>query len=406
MSNLYIGRQPILNAQKEVFGYALKLYSEYGLSQNEIPLCAKQLTRLVAKLDLNSVTAGQPLFITLPRDLITELKLPQLLMNAHNVVVEIPEDVSADVDILSHLRSLKKQGIKIALGMTEEARTIGKLVQVCDFVKCTASWLLREENVAVIKAYKKPIIAECVDEDDVFNRLASMGVSGLQGYFFMDPVQINNTRISENKLTLMNLLAKVNDEQVDFDQLAEIVMQDPILSHKLLLIINQISKNRNIEFKTHKEAVVYMGLAHFKLWINTLLFNSCDDTPRELLLTSLVRAKFCEQIALMVGKEKEKDSFFLTGLFSNLDVLFKLPMAQVIHHLPLHSGIQRALLEGAGVMGDALNIARFYEAPSSLFGAPEGLQASAKVMATLNKRKDDFDQAYIHACEWVSGLTL
>lgn len=404
MSNLYIGRQPILNKQKNIFAYALKVYGEYGLSQSEIPIYTQQLEQLTTGLDFNAISAGAPLFITLPRDLIIQLKLPKSLIDGENVVIEIPDDISADADILYHLRHLKKQGLKLALNFSQYNEVISKLIPACDYIKLPPQTLLEPEQLQKITAHKTPIIADPVEDEHMFDRLAKLKIKYFQGYFFTDPVQINNTTISENKLSLVNLLAKVNEKDVHFDQLATIVMQDPILSHKLLLTINHSLKNRDIKFTSHKEAIAHIGLNNFKVWINALLFGNLDNAPKELLITTLVRAKFCEHIAHIIGKQNEEESFFLTGLFSNLDAFFRLPMANIIEHLPLAQDIQLALTKQKGVMGAALRIAKFYEAPTGNFNDSHSLQANEKVHLTLSKRKEAFDQAYLNACEWTNSL--
>jgi EAL and modified HD-GYP domain-containing signal transduction protein len=69
----------------------------------------------------------------------------------------------------------------------------------------------------------------------------------------------------------------------------------------------------------------------------------------------------CQELAERAGQEDE-NGYFTVGLLSTLDALAKAPMEKVLEHLPLSGGLQQALLQESGPLGEALACVRAYEA--------------------------------------------
>src|SRR5205814_1287985 len=82
------------------------------------------------------------------------------------------------------------------------------------------------------------------------------------------------------------------------------------------------------------------------------------DKPQELIVTSLVRARFCEQIGQAAGMETAEFDLFMVGLLSAVDAILDRPMLEVLADLPLSADVKGALMgkkEGYGrVLGMAL----------------------------------------------------
>jgi EAL and modified HD-GYP domain-containing signal transduction protein len=68
----------------------------------------------------------------------------------------------------------------------------------------------------------------------------------------------------------------------------------------------------------------------------------------------------CEQLARRRGV-RNTGSFFITGLFSMLDVLTGMPMRELVDELPLVTAVTRALIAEEGDLGAALRSVRAYE---------------------------------------------
>ena len=82
------------------------------------------------------------------------------------------------------------------------------------------------------------------------------------------------------------------------------------------------------------QAIVYLGNQAIKTWVTLIALSGIDDKPHELMTVALVRAKMCELLAERLNLPN-KDSYFITGLFSTLDAMMDAPLDQLVENLPL-----------------------------------------------------------------------
>ena len=86
-----------------------------------------------------------------------------------------------------------------------------------------------------------------------------------------------------------------------------------------------------------------------------------SEVPSEVIVTSVIRARFCEQIGEAIGLKAEAQDLFLMGLFSMIDVITGQAMQDALTDLPL-SDQTRAALQGApNRYRVVLNLARAME---------------------------------------------
>ncbi len=358
MSEVFIGRQPILDTDMNVFAYELQFH--YGLNPNNNMVETTQalIKNTEEKIGFQSIVGNHTVMLHLPKALINNDLLPTFDDN-HHIVLEIPNDVSKDLNVLRNLKDLKAGGAKIALEDFIDDESSVKLASISDYVKIDIerhTELKLKRMIEELHDKGVKVIADKVETEEMFHYLKKLGFDYFQGYFFTNPVIINGRKLSGNKLTLLQLLAKVNDPATDFHDLSNIVGQDVSLSHKLLVAINNPATMIPVRVESVADALKYMGLKRLKFWVNMLMLSSMEDVPQELLTTSLMRAKFCELVAEAAGHVHDKDSYFLVGLFSNLGAFFKIPIDEIVSELPLSKEIRSALVDKSGSMGGVLKV--------------------------------------------------
>jgi EAL and modified HD-GYP domain-containing signal transduction protein len=69
-----------------------------------------------------------------------------------------------------------------------------------------------------------------------------------------------------------------------------------------------------------------------------------DDKPAQLVITSLQRAQFAEQVGREAGMASRGVDLFLIGMLSTLDSLLGRPMEEALAHIPIGSEIRDTLL--------------------------------------------------------------
>ena len=358
MSEVFIGRQPILDRDMHVFAYELQF--SQGLNPNKQTLQATEelIKQTEENIGFQAIVGDHNAMLQLPKELIKKEALPYFEAGKQ-LVLEIPNNVTRDVNVLRNLKELKMDGASIALHDFINDEDSNKLASISDYVKInTESYTEMQMKKMLDSLHEKGIkvIAEKVETEEMFLHLKKLGFDYFQGYFFTNPVVINGQKLSGNKLTLLQLFAKVNDPNTDFAELSTIVSQDVGLSHRLLVVINNPATMIPIRVESVSDALKYMGLKRLKFWVNMLLLSRMEDMPQELLTTSLMRAKFCELLADATGNSTDRDSFFLVGLFSNLGAFFKMPIDEIVAEMPLAEELKEALTAKKGPMGGALKV--------------------------------------------------
>lgn len=370
MSSVYIGRQPILDRNMKLFAYELQFHQGLNPNQKSVEASAQLLAKTESEIGLQSIVGGHVALINLPHDLMIQSNDFASFEDKRNLVLEIPSNVDKDVDVLKKLKELKSQGACIALDNFIDDDSSLKLANISDFVKIDNEAMSEVKMKSVIEelhAKGKKVIAEKVETEEIYQYLKKLGFDYFQGYFFTNPVIINGKKLTGNKLTLLQVLAKINDPKTSFKELSSILSKDVALTHKLLVAVNNPAAMIPIEVETVSDALNYMGLKRLKFWVNMMMLSDLNDVPKELLTTSLMRAKFCEALAIKAGFQREKDSYFLVGLFSNLGAFFRSPVAEIVAEMPLSEEIKLALVEHEGPMGDALKCLSELESTSQDF---------------------------------------
>jgi len=357
IQQVFIGRQPILDTDMKVFAYELQF--NHGLNPNEetIEATANLISETDAEIGFKNIVGNHVAMMQLPKDLIKIEGLPNL-HSEHPLLLAIPNDVDHDVPLLKNLKALKIEGTGIVLNDYVEDESSERLTSISDFVKVDVSKNTETQLKKILeKLHFKgvKVIADQVETEEMFRYLRKLGFDLFQGYFFTNPVMINGQQLSGNKMTLLQLMAKVNAPETGFEVLSEIIGQDVALTHKLLVAVNNPASMIPIQVESVADALTYMGLKRLKFWVNMLLLSDMDEAPQELMITSLMAARFCEVLAERTGQAQHKDSFFLVGLFSNLGAFFRMPIADILSEMPLGEDIKEALINHIGPMGEALS---------------------------------------------------
>jgi len=277
--------------------------------------------------------------------------------------MEVLEDVPVDAELIEAVRRLSALGYTIALDDFIYHDRLQPLVEIADIIKVDVLALDRaavQEHVAILSQHKVKLLAEKVETQDEFKYCRDLGFDYFQGYFFCRPEVIKGQRMPANRLVTLQLLAKLQDPEVDFRELEEIVSRDVSLSYKLLRIINSAFYSLPRKVDSLGRALFMLGTRSITTWVSLIILAGIDDKPHELMVTAMMRAKMCELIAQALG-QASKDTFFTVGLFSALEALLDSPMEEILHSLPLSDTITAALLSYEGLLGAALCCVLAYE---------------------------------------------
>ena len=354
---VFVGRQPIYTQQLEVFAYELLFRSgelqHAGVTDGN-QATAHVLVNTFLELGLDTLVGAKRAFVNLTRDFL--LQDYSLVFPADRVVLEVLEDVEVDDDVLAALRHLSAQGYIIALDDFFYQEHLRPLVELADIIKIDVLASGRTtvaEHVKLLRHYDVQLLAEKVETQEDFTYYKTLGFDYFQGYFFCRPDVVKGQRSPTNRLVILELLAKLQSPETTFHDLEALISRDVSLSYKVLRAANTAIYTRARKVESIHQALQLVGLTAMTNIVSLFLLAKIDDKPHELLITAMVRAKMCEQLAKRMQQSTSATSFTV-GLLSVLDAFMDRPMPDILPMLPLADDIVEALLAHVVLAGQSI----------------------------------------------------
>ncbi|MDO6747286.1 EAL and HDOD domain-containing protein [Gilvimarinus sp. 1_MG-2023] len=358
-----LARQPIFDRDMQVVAYEL-LYrtseDNHAVITDGNSASSQVLLNAFTELSLNKVVGNNRAYINFTGDLM-DTTFP---FDTSQLVIEVLENETVNSRLLHRLKTLREAGFAIALDDFELTPTTEPLLAYADIVKLDVLALSDSQltdHIKKTKALGIQVLAEKIESMAMLEHCKSLGCDLFQGYFLERPSIIKGRRLSESKQAVLQLLAKLNEPNVAFEDVEKIIERDPVLSYKLLRLVNSAAFGLPRTIESLRQALTLLGLKIIKNWIGLLAMAKLSDKPAELSAQALSRAKFCELIAAQSRPEYECDRFFTAGLLSMLDAFMDAPLEQVIGSIQLSDQLKAALLEHAGEEGKLLLTVIDYE---------------------------------------------
>jgi EAL and modified HD-GYP domain-containing signal transduction protein len=362
--SIFIGRQPIFTADMDVYGYELLYRGSQMNSAGRIDgdiATTKVVLNAFLEIGLENLVGGKLAFINVTRTFI-EGHIP-IPFPKQQVVIEVLEDIPPEPEVLKALRELSRQGYGIALDDFVYEQKLDALIKIANIIKIDVQVTKGEDLEQHAKTLRRAgvqLLAEKVETQEEFENCRRLGFSLFQGYFLSRPAVIEGQKLPSNKIAVLQLLAKLQDPNVEIEELDELVKRDATLSYKVLKYVNSPALSLGKEVTSLQQAIMMLGLLSLKRWVMLIVLAGLSEKSDELIRIAMVRAKMCELLAQATGADNLED-YFAAGLFSTLDAMLDRPIQQILQSLPLSQPVRAALLEHKGEVGNALNCAIAYE---------------------------------------------
>ncbi len=391
MKEAFIGRQPILDRNQDVYAYEL-LYragekNAAGVIDGE-QATSQVIVNTFMEFGLRRLIGDRLAFLNVTRSFL--LDCDNMPLSSEQLGFELPEDATADEELLSTVSALSEQGYKIVLDNFHFREENLPLVKLADLVKIdirTFDGETLKDYIRKLRPFKVKIIADKVETQDDFASCRSMGFDFFQGYFLAKPAVLKKRGVVPSQLAMLRLLAALQQPTVTIKELENLIAQDLALSYKLLRLINSAYFGLPNKIESIRRAVIYLGLQPIKRWVRLMALSGVERKPPELLATALYRAKMCELLGSAAGY-KDADSYFTVGLFSMLDAFLHLPMEQILEELPLAPELTAALVYGKGPMGQALQCVLAHE------------RADWSSVTFAHLSPGNISEVFVQAAEW------
>ena len=364
--DVYVARQPILNAKQDIYAYELLFRSGLrnafdGVDSNAAT--SQVVQNALVNIGFNTLTNGLPAFINFTQDLLLQ-GMPTLLPK-ENVVIEVLEDIPPTDEIIDCLKSLREQGYTIALDDFVATGKHDRFVPYADIIKVDfleSTHLERKSLAEKLSRSGVTLLAEKVETLAEFEEAKELGYTLFQGYFFNQPVIISGKSLETAEITILDVLRQIHQNPMDYAKIETSIKRDVSLSYNLLRMVNSAALRRAKPIDSIGHALVMLGETEIRKWMSLVVMAKIGRSrPGILLNQSLVRGRFLELLSPKLGLREEHNEMFLLGMFSLIDALMARPLKDIIQEIPLAEEIKNALVGKSSRYGSAYRLVMAYE---------------------------------------------
>jgi c-di-GMP-related signal transduction protein len=393
----FIGRQPILDPARQVFGYELLFRAGWENSfSGDSETAAQKMIDNTLLFGMDKLVQGGMAFINCTRDSLTSRVVTCL--PAATTVLEVLETVQVDDEVIAACSELKRLGYRIALDDFLPGTSSDRLIDLADYIKldfraCDAAQLRSIQSQ--LRGSPVTLLAEKVETAAEFQRALDDGYHLFQGYFFAHPAVLTSREIPTNHLIYIRLLSALSRSPADHGEIERLVGAEASLCFRLLRLVNSAGFGIRSRISSIRQALLMVGEIEFGKLVSiaaaSCLGGQPDQSP-ELILLCLHRARFCELLAPIAGQDSAEQ--YLIGLLSVLDVMLNVSMQQLLQLLPLRSAAADVLLGNPSPIDLPLRLVRHYERSD--------WELCAGFCSTLAISEAELASIYLESLDWAN----
>jgi len=395
---IFVARQPIFDKKENVVAYELLFRSGNSPvydGEDDDTATASVISGAFLLLGMDKATGKKPAFVNFTRN---SLKKLARQIPPHSIVLEILETVEPDEELLSLCRQLKRCGYTLALDDFIFDEKYCDLLTLADIIKVDFILTTGKERSEIIRRVNNPkvkFLAEKVETRAEFEEAVALGYTYFQGYFFSKPEVLSGEDVPSYKTQYMRILHELGRPDMDFQRMEQIIKHDVAFSFKLLKYINSPYFGFKKTVDSVRQALVLLGAQQIRQWLFLLILRELGkDRPEEIMVLSVIRAKFGENLARKANLPPDMISHaFTMGMFSLLDCFFQRPLDEVLAELPITEEIKLALAGSDHSLGIIFRLISAYEK-----GEWEAVSAYA---ARLHISELEIPDLYLQTLQWI-----
>lgn len=370
VEKLFIGRQPILDRNQEIYGFELLFRSadvDHAVFESYSHVSASVIANALSSFGFIDILGDKFGFFNVHVKVLLSEMLE--LLPVGQAVLELLEMIRLDEEVVERCRELKEMGFLLALDDHEFDDCNAEIYGIVDIIKIDILLTGMEalpEIARQLKKYPVKLLAEKVETLEQFQICYDLGFDFFQGYFFARPVVLKGKKIDASNLAMLKLLQQLSMD-APLAAIEQTFKENPALSYNLLRLVNSVGIGMREKIKTLRHAIVMLGVNHLRRWIQLSLFagNDSRSLNHPLLEMAAVRGRLMEILIRQKTRselvDEKAEAAFMVGILSLLDVLFETGMEEIISNLNLNDDVSSALLERRGTLGCLLSLAERLE---------------------------------------------
>jgi len=369
---IFIGRQPIMDRQQQLFAYELLFRNSRGKNSAEVldnlAATANVIMHAFADLGIEAALGPYKGFINCDEALLLSDMLEAL--PSDKIVLEVLETVEITPAIVERCTELKARGFTIALDdFVKYEDKFKPLLDLVEIVKVDILPLDQAALVEATRALKKwplMLLAEKVDSPEQAKFCYDLDYALFQGYYFAKPTIIAGRKLNPSQLAMMQLLGLVL-EDAEIPAMEKVLKHEPGLTMNLMRLTNSAATGARTKVTSMRHAITVLGRRQLQRWLQLLLYTNPaggnNSVASPLLQLAATRGRLMELMAVKLrpGDRSFEDHAFMGGIMSLMPTLMGMPMEKILPTVNFGDDVREALESRGGTLGVMLSLVEALE---------------------------------------------
>lgn len=357
-----VTRHPIFDIARKTIGYELlSPWPDDATPQGHAPAdhCRQTIHQAMHVIGLDTLLGDTRLFIPVAPDNL--LQEDYALLPPARTCLKFAQDTPLTPELLDACQAARQAGFGLAVESDPSLVAASPILPMAQYLHVDlhhAQPAAMKTLLALQNQGGPALLAQHIDTHDDLAHAATLGARYVQGCFFSQPQSLTDRQLTSSQVVRLRFLTELARPALNFNQLEATIKSDVALMHHLLRYMNSAALGMRQKISSVSQALVLLGERPVRKWGSLVAITTlADDKPHELLVTSLVRAHFCEGLSRCPGLQNQGLELFLVGLFSTLDAMLGVPMNSALASLPVSEEV-KAVLQGqaASPLGKAWSL--------------------------------------------------
>lgn len=407
-SNLFLGRQPILDRDQKTIGYEF-LFRHAATDFSNIDegsaaaATADVVCNAFAELGLAGALGQQRAFIKVDADFLRNDNV--LLLPAETVVLELDVAQEPAPEVIARCQELHGAGYLFSISsVTALSDGVRRLLEIADYAKVDILDDVASLNpvVSQLHAAKAQVIAMRVETPEKLQIARDLGCDAYQGYFFARPALMSGRKLGAGTQTLIRLVNLLN-EDADLARVESVIKGEPGLVANMLRLTNSVAMGLPTKVTSVRQAITVLGRRQMQRWLQLLLFSRPGGPgmhANPLMQLAALRGCFLELLVQRCypARREWRDPAFIVGLMSVMPAALEMPMAEILQQIAVAPEVREALESHGGPLGQLLELVENYD--------DNNVAAAAQMLGKLGGKlgQQTLNLCLTEAIAWVLSL--
>jgi EAL and modified HD-GYP domain-containing signal transduction protein len=366
LDSVSLGLQYIWGSSRCLRGIRIDIHPE-----SAAPLDAKHLLQVLQVLQ-ESFRGPMPVLILGSRD----FSLTKLLLETvadEKLWIELPPlALETDPELLGLAQQARQRGASLVWSGEATQRPAPEYAplyarQILDLHPECARMSQRVRNdeppaIPTIPIHAGQIYRGVESGELLDHCLDAKKIWGFMGGSGKGVVQASRGEASAPSSSAVTALLKAVEKDASIDQLEQLLGRDAILAYRFLRFINSASMGRRSGIDSLRRGLTLLGLKMLSEWLTGQLAAATGSADLQPLRAQMVFRALLTEHLLDAGVDHDlQKELYLSGLFSQLDLILEERMSTVLQRIPVSDRIVSAIGGHRGVYWPALDMARTIE---------------------------------------------